>query len=57
MIAHELLHNLGHMHLSSRSEPDYYLYQMILVEMSVMTDGKAEYGEKIVTPVLCKRWQ
>jgi hypothetical protein len=55
VIAHEALHNLGHAHLPSRSDAGYYLYQMILIEHLVMTNGRARYGDTNPTPVLCMR--
>lgn len=55
VIAHELWHNLGHGHPGSRDDKDYYLYQIILAEMSVMNDGKVKYGDRNAIPVLCMR--
>jgi hypothetical protein len=53
-IAHEALHNLGHLHPPSRSDPDYYLHQMVLIEGLVMTNGSSRYGGQTQTPILCK---
>ena len=55
VIAHEALHNLGHQHPPSRSDSQYYLHQMIIVEHLVMTGDKVRYGESNPTPVLCQR--
>lgn len=55
VIAHECWHNLGHKHPSSRDDPNYYLYQMVLHEMAVMQDGSIRYGDKLPFPVYCRR--
>lgn len=55
VIAHEALHNLGHRHPPSRSDSQYYLHQMIIVEHLVMVGDKVRYGESNPTPVLCQK--
>lgn len=55
VIAHEALHNLGHLHPPSRSDQQYYLHQMIIVEHLVMKGDKIRYGDANPTPVLCQK--
>jgi hypothetical protein len=55
VIAHEAIHDLGHLHLKRRSDDGYYLYQLTLIEHLVMTYGRARYGMKNGTPCLCQR--
>jgi hypothetical protein len=55
VIAHEVLHNLGHAHPKSRSANDYYLHQMVIIENLVMTGQKVRYGTENPTPVLCMK--
>jgi len=55
VIAHEALHNLGHRHAQSRDDPQYYRYQMIIIEHLVMKGGMVRYGDLNPTPVLCRK--
>lgn len=54
VIAHELLHNLGHSHPQGRADADYYKTQLVVYEHALRANGQYTFGDE-KTPVLCRR--
>lgn len=56
-IAHEMLHNLGHLHAENRGAADYSRCQLIAHERALYYDGKYRRGLERPAIVCGGRWQ